>query len=67
MLSTSVLVPDKPPDERKQTLVIKKMVLKIENNASRGKARELHLGIKKEMLEDPRFKSLIVYYDVDPM
>ena len=67
VFSTRVLGPDKPPVARIQTLFIKKIVLKIENNASMGKARELLLGIKKEMLEDPRFKSLIVYYDVDPM
>ena len=67
MCSSDLLGPDKPPVARIQTLFIKKIVLKIENNASMGKARELLLGIKKEMLEDSRFKSLIVYYDVDPM
>ena len=32
-----------------------------------GRARELLLRIQREMLEDERYKSLIVYYDVDPM
>lgn len=32
-----------------------------------GRARELLQRIQKEMLEDERYKSLIVYYDVDPM
>ncbi|KAA6305702.1 Primosomal protein N', partial [termite gut metagenome] len=29
--------------------------------------RELLLRIQREMLEDEQFKSLIVYYDVDPI
>lgn len=32
-----------------------------------GRARELLLRIQREMLADERYKSLIVYYDVDPM
>lgn len=42
-------------------------MLKIEQNAPMGRARELLQRIQKEMLEDERYKSLIVYYDVDPM
>ena len=62
-----VLGPDKPPVARIQTLFIKKIVVKIEQNAPMGRARELLQRIQKEMLEDERYKSLIVYYDVDPM
>lgn len=62
-----VLGPDKPPVGRIQTLFIKKIVVKIEYNASMGRARELLLQVQREMIEDERFKSLIVYYDVDPM
>ena len=62
-----VLGPDKPPVARIQTLFIKKIVVKIEQNAPMGRARELLLRIQREMLEDERYKSLIVYYDVDPM
>ena len=47
-----VLGPDKPP---------------VEQNAPMGRARELLLRIQREMIEDERYKSLIVYYDVDPM
>jgi primosomal protein N' (replication factor Y) (superfamily II helicase) len=32
-----------------------------------SRARELLLRVQREMIEDERFKSLIVYYDVDPM
>lgn len=62
-----VLGPDKPPVARIQTLFIKKIVVKIEYNAPMSRARELLLRVQREMLEDERFKSLIVYYDVDPM
>ena len=62
-----VLGPDKPPVARIQTLFIKKIVVKIEQNAPMGRARELLLRIQREMLEDERYKSLIIYYDMDPM
>ena len=62
-----LLGPDKPPVARIQTLFIKKIVVKIEQNAPMGRARELLLRIQREMLADERYKSLIVYYDVDPM
>lgn len=62
-----VLGPDKPPVARIQTLFIKKIVLKIETNASMERARELLLSVQRDMLQDQSFKSLMVYYDVDPM
>lgn len=62
-----VLGPDKPPVGRIQSLFIKKIIVKIEYTASMGRARELMLQVQREMMEDERFKSLIVYYDVDPM
>ena len=67
VFGSRVLGPDKPPVGRIQTLYIKKIVVKIECNASMGRARELLLQVQREMIEDERFKSLIVYYDVDPM
>ena len=62
-----VLGPDKPPVARIQTLFIKKIVVKIEQNAPMGRARELLLRIQREMIEEEHYKSLIIYYDVDPM
>lgn len=62
-----VLGPDKPPVARVQTLFIRKIVVKIETNAPMVRARELLLQVQKEMIAEDRFKSLIVYYDVDPM
>lgn len=62
-----VLGPDQPPVGRIQTLYIKKIVLKVEVSASMSKVRGELLRIRREMAEDERFRSLIVYYDVDPM
>ncbi len=62
-----VLGPDKPPVARVQTLFIRKIIVKIETNAPMGRVRELLLQVQKDMIAEDRFKSLIVYYDVDPM
>lgn len=67
VFGSRVLGPDKPPVARIQMLYIKKIVVKIEQNASMSRARELLLRVQREMIEEDRFKSLIVYYDVDPM
>lgn len=62
-----VLGPDKPPVARIQTLFIRKIVLKIETNAPMARARQLLVQVQQEIVAEDRFKSLIVYYDVDPM
>lgn len=62
-----VLGPDKPPVARVQTLFIRKIIVKIETNAPMARVRELLLQVQKDMITEDRFKSLIVYYDVDPM
>ena len=67
LFGARVLGPDKPPVARIQTLFIRKIVLKIELDASMSKARQLLVQVQKEMVGDERFKSLVVYYDVDPM
>lgn len=67
LFGNRVLGPDKPPVARVQTLFIRKIILKIEANAPMARARELLVQVQKEMTAEDRFKSLIVYYDVDPM
>ena len=62
-----LLGPDKPPVARIQTLFIRKMMLKVEVTAPLSRARQLLVSVQKEILADPRYKSLLVYYDVDPM
>jgi primosomal protein N' (replication factor Y) len=65
-LGDRVLGPDKPPIARIQTLFIKKMVVKVEQSASIAKVRDYLLAVQRAIMEDERFRSLIVYYDVDP-
>ena len=65
-LGERVLGPDKPPIARIQTLYIKKMIVKVEQNASMAKVRDYLLAVQRSIIEDERFRSLIVYYDVDP-
>ena len=65
-LGDSVLGPDKPPVARVQTLYIKKMIVKVEQTASMAKVRDYLLSVQRAIVEDERFRSLIVYYDVDP-
>lgn len=65
-LGDRVLGPDKPPVARIQTLFIKKMVIKVEQTASMKKVRSYLQSVQRSIMEDERFRSLIVYYDVDP-
>ena len=62
-----ILGPDKPPIGRIQTYYIKKIVIKLENTISIKSSKEIMLSIKEKILRDKRYRSLIVYYDVDPM
>lgn len=65
-LGDRVLGPDKPPIARIQTLYIKKMIVKVEQTASMAKVRDYLMSVQRAIIEDERFRSLIVYYDVDP-
>jgi primosomal protein N' (replication factor Y) len=65
-LGDRILGPDKPPVARIQTLYIKKMIVKVEQTASMAKVRDYLLSVQRAIVEDERFRSLIVYYDVDP-
>ena len=65
-LGDRVLGPDKPPVARVQTLYIKKMIVKVEQTVSIAKVRDYLLSVQRAIVEDERFRSLIVYYDVEP-
>lgn len=66
-LGSRVLGPDKPPISRIQTLFIRKIVVKVEQTASMKKVRDYLTQVQRSIMEDERFRSLTVYYDVDPM
>jgi len=62
-----ILGPNKPVVSRVQNLYIKHILLKIENEASPEKAKEILRQITNQVLADSRFKSLWVNLDVDPV
>ena len=66
-LGSRILGPDRPPVARVQALFIRKIMVKIEPSVSLPDVREFLLQVQRELLADERFRSLLVYYDMDPM
>lgn len=62
-----VLGPDLPPVARVQQLYIRKIVLKAESNLSQYRINDALHALQTEMLADPRYKNISMYYDVDPV
>ncbi|MGB4415040.1 MAG: primosomal protein N' [Paludibacter sp.] len=62
-----ILGPIDPPVSRIQNLFIKQIILKIENEASPAKAKEILRHISDQILAEPRFKSVRIGLDVDPV
>lgn len=62
-----VLGPDKPAVARVKTLSIRKMVLKLENGIDMSRVRQYLALAQQQMLQDKRYASLQIYYDVDPL
>ena len=62
-----VLGPDLPPVARVQQQYIRKIVLKIESNLSQYRINEALAALQQELLSDKRYKSITMYYDVDPL
>ena len=61
-----VLGPDKPPVARVQTWFIRKMLLKIGPQDSMKKIRDYLLAVQEQLLHDERFRTVQLYFDVDP-
>ncbi len=62
-----VLGPDRPIVGRIQSMYIRKIVLKFENNSSPQKVREIISTAEENFYAQNGFKNLILYYDADPM
>lgn len=62
-----VLGPSKPPIARIQSLYIRKILLKIENQAPITKVRDSIIHYQSALLNNPAFKSTFIQYDADPM
>jgi len=67
VFGSRVLGPIDPPVSRIQNLYIKQIILKIENEASPSKAKEILQHISNQILADSKFKSVRIGLDVDPM
>ncbi|MBE6306650.1 MAG: primosomal protein N' [Bacteroidales bacterium] len=67
VFANRVLGPDNPPVARIQSLYIRKIMLKVETTASMSQVKDLLRQIYEHSLIDNNFKSLMLYYDVDPM
>ncbi len=61
-----VLGPDKPAVARIKTLCIRKLVLKLEPALGIVQPRQAIKNATTALLQDPHYKSLQVYFDVDP-
>ena len=64
---TRVLGPDKPGVAKVKTLCIRKLVLKIEPGLDMKRVRQYLALAQQQLLQDKRYSSLQVYYDVDPL
>lgn len=62
-----VLGPDKPAVARVKQLHIRKLILKLENGLDYRLVRQHLRQIQDALLRDARYKSVQVYYDVDPL
>ena len=62
-----VLGPDKPPVAKVKAMNIRKMVVKLENGIDLAKARLYLDKGKNTVLQDKRYKTVQIYFDVDPL
>lgn len=59
--------PEEPSVGRIQSLYIRKIMLKVEVQASMQKVRNILRELLEHMHTLPQMKGTIVYYDVDPL
>ena len=66
-LGARVLGPDKPSVAKVKSLSIRQLVLKFEPGFNMQQVRKYLALAQQQMLQDKRYSSLQVYYDVDPL
>ncbi len=66
-LSERVLGPDRPAVARIQALHIRKLMIKIEPSLSMSRVKQFLQDVRQAIIDDSRFRSIQLYYDVDPM
>ena len=62
-----ILGPDLPPVAKVKQLYIREIVLKVENGLSQYKVNEVLRNIQQAYCEQPRYRSIVMYYDIDPL
>jgi primosomal protein N' (replication factor Y) len=62
-----VLGPEKPGVSRVKSLSIRKLILKLENGLNMVDVRKYLTLAQQQMLQDKRYTSLQIFYDVDPL
>ena len=62
-----VLGPDKPAVAKVKSLSIRKLVLKLEPSLNMADVRKYLTFAQQQMLQDKRYSSLQIYFDVDPL
>ena len=62
-----ILGPDLPPVAKIKQLYIRKIVLKVENTLSQYKINEVLNNLQQAYCEQPRYRSIVMYYDIDPL
>ena len=62
-----VLGPDKPTVAKVKSLAIRKLVLKLEPGLNMADVRKYLTLAQQQLLQDKRYASLQIYYDVDPL
>ena len=65
--SARVLGPDKPGVAKVKSLAIRKIVLKLEPGLNMSEVRRYLLLTRQQLLQDKRYATLQVYFDVDPL
>ena len=64
---TRVIGPDKPAVAKVKSLSIRKLVMKFELGLNMTDVRKYLALAQQQMLQDKRYSSLQIYYDVDPL
>jgi primosomal protein N' (replication factor Y) len=66
LFGNRVFGPDAPGISRIQAMYIRKIMLKIEPNASVAAVKELLINLQDAYSVRPDMRSAVIYYDVDP-
>ncbi len=64
---TRVLGPDRPSVAKVKSLSIRKLMIKFEPGLNMSEVRRYLALARQQMLQDKRYASLQIYYDIDPL